>query len=167
MAEQDGSPDDIGLPVPSPREGGAASQPDPDEQTDIGTSILLNLDILSGLSDSARIHYKECIKKFASALAREASRLEEADRAEEADKPEITTTMVVKANDLLRRPPSNDATSSISTVLAQTASFGLGIMTPIIFGAGLPSPWQWTTTIICGILAVICQTYAIVVVRRR
>ncbi len=128
--------------------------------------LVIELDIIDGMSDNARERYKECITKFAGALAREASRLEEADRAEDCDKPEITTTMVVKANDLIRHPSIDRASVSIPILVAQALSFVAAILTPI-FGAELHSAWQWTVTVLCGIIALVSQVFAIVTVRRR
>jgi hypothetical protein len=128
--------------------------------------IVLDGDILGGMSDRACERYKDCIVKFAGSLAREASRLEEADRAEEVDKPEITATMIVKANDIIRNPPTIRPPTSIPTLIAQAVAFTAALLTPI-FGADLHSDWQWTVTVLCGIIAVVAQVFAIIAVRRR
>jgi hypothetical protein len=163
------APADIGAPAPGARI--SAEIPESDSGSGpvaavASSSLYINLDILGGMTESAKDGYRDCIAKYASALAREASRLEEAERAENLDKQEITTTMVVKADDLLRHPPSADATATISILAAQAVSFAAAIVTPI-FGADLHSSWQWTVTITCGIIAVISQVYAIIAVRRR
>jgi hypothetical protein len=126
----------------------------------------LELDMLSGMTPSAAEHYKICITKYAEALAREASRLEEAQRAEDIHGPEITTTMVAKANEVLRRPRGNDPTTKIPVITAQMVSLLAGTATPI-FGANLHSIWQWTATFACGIIAVAGQVYVALVVRRK
>jgi hypothetical protein len=167
MPEQDGGSADTGVSVPAPGSHDVTLDATAAEESDENANLLVNLDILAGMTESATTRYRDCVKKFAAALGREASRLEEADRAEEIDKPEITTTMVVKANDLLRHPPSNNVVSSIPVIVAQTVSFGLAIATPIIFGVGLPPVWHWTATAMSGILAVASQVYAILAVRRK
>jgi hypothetical protein len=130
------------------------------------TRLHIELEMLSGMTPSAVEHYKQCVTKYAEALAREASRLEEAQRAEEIGGPEITTTMVVKANDVLRRPRVNDPTTKVPVAVAQITSLMAGIVTPI-FGANLHSIWQWTVTFACGIIAVAGQVYVALVVRRK
>jgi hypothetical protein len=133
---------------------------------DGNAQIVIDPDIIGGMTDTACERYKDCIVKFAGALAREASRLEEADRAEDVEKPEITATMVVKANDFIRHPPSSAPLATIPILTAQAVAFATAMLTPI-FGAALHSAWQWTVTIICGILALVAQIFAIVAVRRR
>jgi hypothetical protein len=158
------------LGVPPPQSG---QQLDPAGQTidpaAVGgdnAQIIIDLDIISGMTESACEHYKGCIFKFAGALAREASRLEEADRAEDIDIPEITATMVVKANDLIRHPPVERTQTSIPILIAQALAFAAAMLTPI-FGSNLHSKWQWTVTILCGILATASEVFAIIAVRRR
>ena len=128
--------------------------------------LIVEVDISGGMSDTACKQYKESIEKFASALAREASRLEEADRAKELDMPEITATMVAKANELLRNPPVDRSGTRISFLLAQASAFVFAMLTPI-FGATLHSYWQWTVAVTCGIIASAAQIYAIFSVRRK
>jgi hypothetical protein len=128
--------------------------------------IIIDLDIIGGMTETACERYRDCIVKFAGALAREASRLEEADRAEDVDKPEITTTMVVKANDLIRHPIIDPPSPRIVIIIAQAVAFAAAMLTPI-FGSNLHSDWQWTVTVLCGILAVVAQIFAIIAVRRR
>jgi len=127
--------------------------------------IIIELDISGGMSDTACKQYKECVSKFASALAREASRLEEAARAKELNMPEITATMVAKADDLLRNPPASQASTRIPTLAAQAVAFVGAMLTPI-FGATLHSYWQWTVAVTCGIIAIAAQVYAIFSARR-
>lgn len=136
------------------------------QQVDNFGQIIIDLDIIGGMTETACERYKDCIVRFAGALAREASRLEEADRAEDVEKPEITTTMVVKANDLIRHPPIDRPPTSIRILIAQAVAFAAAMLTPI-FGANLHSVWQWTVTVLCGIIAVIAQIFAIIAVRRR
>ena len=128
--------------------------------------IVIEPDMSGGMSDAACGQYKDCVGKFASALAREASRLEEAARAKELDMPEITATMVAKANDLLRNPPVGQASTRIPALLAQAVAFVGAMLTPI-FGVTLHSYWQWTVAVTCGIIACAAQVYAIFSVRRR
>jgi hypothetical protein len=156
------------LEVPPPgQQPDAAGQPaDVVPEGDNSTQVVIDLDVIGGMTDSACKRYKECILKFASALAREASRLEEADRAEDLDKPEITTTMVVKANNLIRHPPIQRPQTSIPILVAQALAFATAMLTPI-FGANLHSKWQWTATFLCGIMATASEVFAIVAVRRR
>ena len=130
------------------------------------TQIVISSDIIGGMSDTACERYQDCIMRFANALAREASRLEEADRAEDVDKPEITATMVAKANEIVRYPLIDPPQASIAIQSAQAVAFAAAMVTPI-FGANLHSKWQWTITFLCGILALVSQIYAIVAVRRR
>lgn len=122
--------------------------------------LRLKLDIITGMSDAAKLRYKDCILKFAKTVAREASRIELADRADDADKPEITASMVSKADDSVRSPPSNASRLSIRVVTAQALAFAMAILTPI-FGSELHSKWQWTITIICAIIALGSELYAL------
>ena len=167
MAEEDDSSTDRDPSAPQPGAETGGTGVASEEQADNSAVLLVTLDILGGMTESAKKQYKDCIKRFGAALAREASRLEEADRPEEIDKPEITTAMIVKANDLLRHPASDSSTSSIRAIVSQTTSFGLAIATPITFGANLPAPWHWTTTVASGILAVASQVYATILTVRR
>jgi hypothetical protein len=134
--------------------------------SDKSTQMLINLDTMGGMSETACERYKDCIIRFAGALARETSRLEEADRAEDVDKPEITATMVAKANELIRHPPIDPSSSGVSILASQAVAFAAAMVTPIL-GGYLHSPWQWTITVLCGILALSSQLFAIVAVRRR
>ena len=155
---------------PTPDEDGAGDRSDATgalvPKSPDNTQLLLNVDSTGGMSEAAYLRYKECIVKFASALAREASRLEEADRAEDIDRPEITATMVVKANELIRHPPSTDTSPGTYIIAAQALSFAAAMLTPI-FGSELHSVWQWVVTIICGTVALASQIFAIIAVRRR
>lgn len=167
--EHEVTPTDVGTPVPGAgnQRGAAGQVPDMSGASALEHhQVHIELDMLSGMTSSAVEHYKGCIMKFAEALAREASRLEEAQRAEEIRKPEITTTMIVKANDVLRRPRSNDPTTKIPVIVAQITSLLAVIVTPI-FGANLHSIWQWTATFACGIIALAGQAYVALVVRRK
>ena len=125
----------------------------------------IELDMSGGMSDAAREQFKECVKKYGSALAREASRLEEAGR-EEGLVPEITATMVAKANDYLRNPPVGQASLRVPALVSQILAFVGAILTPI-FGATLHSYWQWALAVVCGVMASIAQGYAIFSVRRK
>lgn len=166
--EHEVTPTDAGIPVPGAgnQRGAAGQVSDISGVSAHDYKLHIALDMLSGMTDSAVEHYKGCITKFAEALAREASRLEEAQRAVEVRKPEITTTMIVKANDVLRRPRSNDPTTKIPVIIAQITSLLAVIVTPI-FGANLHSIWQWTATFACGIMALAGQAYVALVVRRK
>ncbi len=149
--------------------GITTSSPQSDELVNSGkvkAKVEINIDILNGMTRVAAENYKECVSKFASALAREASRLEQDDRAIDIEEPEVTATMVLKANDLLRNPRIEPPKLSITMIIAQVIAFSFGILTPI-FGSELHSIWQWTVTIACGIIAVAAQTYAIVAAVRR
>jgi hypothetical protein len=128
--------------------------------------IVIDLDTTGGMTSEARKQYRDCIRKYALALAREASRLEEAERAKNLEKPEITATMVTKADDYILNPPVDDASRSMTVLVAQALAFILAILTPI-FGATLHSYWQWTVACFCGIMALVAQVYALFSVRRR
>jgi hypothetical protein len=168
VEDEDTVPASVDVPESQPGKQGMAPAAGADAigRANNNSQIIIDLDITGGMTDTACGHYKDCIVKFASALAREASRLEEADRAEDVKKPEITATMVVKANDLIRHPPVDVPPTSIHILVAQAVAFAAAMLTPI-FGSALHSPWQWTITVLCGILAVVAQVFAIVAVRRR
>lgn len=166
--EHDATPTNVGSPASE-----SGDRPEvPEQVSDIARAaaiyqrLHIELDMLHGMTASAIDHYKICVTKYAEALAREVSRLEEAQRAEEIRKPEITTTMVVKANDVLRHPRNNDPTAKVPVIIAQIVSLLAVIVTPI-FGANLHSIWQWTVTISCGIMALAGQAYVALVVRRK
>lgn len=167
--EHDATPADVGTSAPGagdPRET-AEQVPDTSGTSAIAhTQLHVKLDMLSGMTPSAVEHYKVCVTRYAEALARETSRLEEAQRAEDIHRPEITTTMVAKANEVLRRPRGIDPTTRGPVIIAQITSLLAGIVTPI-FGANLHSIWQWTVTFTCGIIAVAGQVYVALVVRRK
>lgn len=131
-------------------------------------TISLRLNIPDGATQNVLEHYKKCVAAFAKDLSWETSRLEMDQRAKTIDKPEITATMVDKANEAIRSPPAEKTPLSIPLLVAQLVSFAAAIMTPI-FGAALHSRWQWTVAIGCGILALACQTYVVIsiAVRRK
>lgn len=167
MAEKDREDNDFDA-VPSPPQGdGGAPEPAQAEETGINLQNLLNTDICVGMTGAARRVFDRCVTRYGLALARESSRLEEANRAEDVIKAEITATMVVNANDVLRPPRNYEQKASIFVTFALVTSFALAIATPIVFATGLTGPWRWTATSACGILAVAGQLYAIVKVRRK
>jgi hypothetical protein len=166
MAQKDSEDNDFDA-ISSRPQGGDDVETTQEAETGITFQKLRNTDIYAGMTTSAQDEFERCVTKFARALAREASRLEEANRAEDVIKAEIVASMVVNANEVLRRPRSEEPKASAFITVAQAASFALAIATPIVFGAGLPTPYQWTATVACGILAVASQIYAIVKVRRK
>jgi len=137
--------------------------------TNLQPSVTIDLDILSGMTEPAIVKYKDAVRRFGQSLARETSRLEEAQRAEGIDNPEVTATMVVKANDALRNPPkTEEPTSRRSYMLTQTAAFAFGIGTPVVFSvSALHGAWHWVTTLLCGAAAVGFYIYSYVIVRRK
>jgi hypothetical protein len=166
IVEEKGTYPAVEVPAPP---SGEQLEAQPTAASDLaaeGARIVIDLEILGGMSTNAHNKYKVCVKKFASSLAREASRLEEEDRAEDVDRPEITTSMVIKANELIRRPPAVRVPTSIPLIAAQSMAFVMAMLTPI-FGATLHSAWQWTATIVCGIIALTSQIFAIVAARRK
>jgi hypothetical protein len=148
----------------------SSGQREPLERTDLVLSgvgqIVIDLDTTGGMTLEAKKQYKDCIRKYAIALAREASRLEEGERAKNLEKPEITATMVTKADDFILNPPVDDPSKSATVLVAQAVAFILAILT-LIFGATLHSYWQWTVACLCGIMARVAQVYALFSVRRR
>lgn len=120
-----------------------------------------------GMSSAASDQFTRCVKDFGMALARETSRLEEAERAESIQEPEITATMVIKANEQVRNPnPDVPAPVPPGPLAAQIVALPAAILAGI-FGSHLNSDWQWLTMVIAFVLAVIAQGYAIIALRRR
>jgi hypothetical protein len=153
--------------VTSPVDGGVAAGSGSLDKTGINLRNLLDNDICSGMTTAALQEYERSVIRFGLALTRESSRLEEANRAEDVIKAEITTSMVVNANEVLRHPRIEELKTAVSLTLAQATSFALAIATPIIFVAVLNPAWRWTATVACGILAVAGQVYTIIKVRRK
>jgi hypothetical protein len=133
---------------------------------EVAGEVRLRLEVISGMTDSARACYRQCIQKFAKLLANEASRIELGDRAPDADKPEITTSMVYKASDSILNPPAGETRPSLKILISQFVAFVGAILTPIC-GAYLHSRYQWTATIICGIIAVGSELYSLVRLMRK
>jgi hypothetical protein len=126
-------------------------------------TIDLQLAAPEGLSDQARKHFADCIRRFAADLDRKASGVEDAERAPGIDDPEITTTMVDKANEQLRNPPGVDTPLRRIAVFA---AFAFAMFTPIA-GEYLHSRSQWLLMIVSGFIALLAEVYAIVMPGRK
>ncbi len=143
---------------PRPQDG---VRDDPPE--DVGIHFDLPLD-LEGFSDPATDQLRAHVSEFAKALVLEAARVEVAYRADGADTAEVTRTMVIKANEVVRRPPSStDLPRSPRSVIIYgvtlAATLGAGQM-----GAYLHSWWQITLCCVIALAAVASGAY---VFRRR
>ncbi|MCW3813568.1 hypothetical protein ONA91_03720 [Micromonospora sp. DR5-3] len=120
-----------------------------------------------GMTEQAMHRYAACVNEFSMALSRETSRLEEAERADVVDAPEITATMVVKANDEVRNPRRDpDPPIPPWAMVAQLAAFTAAMFAGV-FGSYLNSRWQWWSFIGCAVIGVLAQGYAIAALRRR
>jgi hypothetical protein len=119
-----------------------------------------------GISDLASGHFREFVFRFALDLSREASRLEEEKRVKGIDDPEVTTSMVVNANDVVRNPSAAGSQPKADVVIAQAVAFVLAISTGIA-GAYLHSVFHWILTIGLGLIALGAQAYSIATPLRR
>jgi hypothetical protein len=129
-------------------------------------SVDLCVTVPSGMTDGAVERFGECVHQFALDLSRETSRLEEAARAEIIARPEITTTMVINANEAVRHPLNSNGPMPVLVLIAQSVAFAAAILAPIS-GAYLHSWLQWVLTALFGTVAIATQTYAIFALRRR
>jgi hypothetical protein len=133
---------------------------------EVDRSVAVHVTVPSGMTDGAVDRYGECVRQFALDLSRETSRLEEAARAKGIARPEITTTMVVNANEAVRHPLTDDTPMPVRILIAQSVAFATAILAPIS-GAYLHSWSQWALTGFFGLVAIAAQTYAIFALRRR
>lgn len=129
--------------------------------------VTIEIFIPSGMTEAATQRFAECVNDFGLALSRETSRLEEAERADAVDGPEITTTMVIKANEEVRNPrqeeePPIPPWPLVAQIIAFAAAMFAGV-----FGSYLNSRWQWVAMILCSVIGIVAQGYAIVALRRR
>jgi hypothetical protein len=123
-------------------------------------TIYLQTQVPAGLSKQARNQFADCILRFAADLDRKTSRLEDAERAAGIDDPEITPTMVAKANERLRNSPGR------IVVFAHLLAFAFAMLTPIA-GAYLHAGAQWLLTIAFGFTALLAEAYAVVMPGRK
>jgi hypothetical protein len=134
---------------------------DPDQRVNI------EIVIPGGMTEPAVERFAACVNDFSLALSRETSRLEEAERADVVDAPEITATLVVKANEEVRNPRQEPEQQISAWVLfAQIVAFAAAMFAGI-FGSYLHSLWQWSALVGCAVLGIASQTYAILALRRR
>lgn len=155
-----------GLPVPKRIFSSPSASTPHSEPFDSQGRTQIEIAVINGMTKGAVKCYEECVAKYASALALEASRLEQADRAEDISDPEITASMVMKSNDYLRHRQNVQAKVSILEIIFQVVAFGAAIVTPI-FGASLHSVWQWTAAFGSGIIAMGSELYVILAAVRR
>jgi len=112
-----------------------------DDRPPTDQHLELRVAVPGGMTEGAVDHFRRCVHEFTVDLSREASRLEEAVRAKGVPRPEITTTMVVNANEAVRNPLSSQGTTPNTVLIAQSVAFTAGILTPIS-GAYLHSVLQ-------------------------
>jgi hypothetical protein len=142
----------LGLPGSSPQ--------------DVDQCVELRVTVPGGMTAGAVEHFATCVDRFALDLSRETSRLEEAARAKSIDKPEITSTMVIDADQAVRNSLTSKSVVPTRVLIAQALAFATGILAPIS-GAYLHSWLQWVLTSLFGVIAIAAQTYAIFALRRR
>jgi hypothetical protein len=111
-------------------------------------------------------HFGSCVRQYALDLLRETSRLEEAARAKSIARPEITTTMVINADDAVRHALDSRESLPIPILLAQSLAFTTAIIASVS-GAYLHSWLQWILTGLFGLIAASSQVYALFAVRRK
>ncbi|MEU8337915.1 hypothetical protein [Micromonospora tulbaghiae] len=129
--------------------------------------MTIELLVPSGMTEAATERFAACINDFGLALSRETSRLEEAERADVVESPEITATMVIKANDEVRNPRQEEEPPVPPwPLVAQILAFAAAIFSGV-FGSYLNSLWQWGAMILCAVVGIAAQGYAIVALRRR
>lgn len=143
-----------------------AERPGPGLSRSVERSVQLPLTVPGGMTEGAVDHFAQCVHRFALDLARETSRLEEGERANTLDDPEITTTMVVKANDAVRNPLSTSAQPTLAVAVFQLVAFSFGILAAIA-GAYLHSWQQWLLTSFFALIAVSAEVFSIFTLRRR
>jgi hypothetical protein len=72
------------------------------------------------MSAHAAEQFEKCVRRYSDDLEREVSRIEAGERATGVDQPEITSTMVLKADRFLRSDPADSVPrrSRVAVVLA-------------------------------------------------
>lgn len=107
---------------------------------------------LPGPSDEAWTCFVGEVQGWAEELAEETARLEQAERAIDGKVPEITSTMVKKAQAKRTQLPIDSTTASLITRRLHTATFvsalGAGVQ-----GSYLHSTWQWVVFTILSMTA--------------
>lgn len=112
-----------------------------------------------GMTEAAKKRFENYVQRFTDDLSRETMRLEEGARAPDLDEREITATIVVKANEVVRRPPDPSNVSSVvaGPILAvQTFAFAAALVDGVL-GSYLHSTWQWLAFVTTLVVAVSAQ----------
>lgn len=132
----------------------------------VDRALQVPVTVPGGMTDGAEIRFARCVREFGLALARETSRLEEAGRVLGEEDPEITTSMVIKANEAVRNPGASENRISWVVIISQIAVVPTSLVSGV-FGSYLTSPLRWAGCIAFGILAFVAQTHAVIALWRR
>ncbi|MEV6033600.1 hypothetical protein AB0L65_20765 [Nonomuraea sp. NPDC052116] len=129
-------------------------------------SVSVNMD---GCTKPAEDQVALYVQRFADDLARETMRLEEGSREQDLRGREIISSMVVKANKVIRSPAIDLVPRGPDrkyTVTLQSASFCLAIVAGV-FGSYLNSTWQWVAFVILFIAATASQVISLILTWRK
>ncbi|MEU4245920.1 hypothetical protein AB0F15_00760 [Amycolatopsis sp. NPDC026612] len=118
-----------------------------------------------GMTEAARQKFAEAVEDFSAALERETARLEEAERDEDVREPEITATMVIRANEVVRRGPLPESERDRSVLATSIQVVGLASLAAVgVLGSYLRGPLLVSIFIVLAVIALVANGYAI---RRR
>jgi hypothetical protein len=155
-------PKSLGAPSGVPLQGGIRDPQENGGHKVTADPIIDHLLVdFEGFSDPARAKFSEFVKQLAKSLANEAARLEVADRDQAADFVEINATMVIKANEVLRRPaPSAELPPrSIKTLII----YSVVLVATLAAGATgnyLHSTWQVALFLASALIALVGGIHA-------
>jgi hypothetical protein len=118
-----------------------------------------------GMTDGAQLKFAESVREFAAALARETARLEEAGRDQVVHEVEITTTMVVRADEVVRRGPLPEIERKRSTFATSVQVVGMASLAGVgVLGSYLR---DLTSIIIFTVVVLVALAINGYVIRRR
>lgn len=120
-----------------------------------------------GMSTGATDRFRECVRGFGSSLIREVYRLEESERVPGEHTVEITSSMVVKADEAVRNSQHKAQRTVPTFALISPIAGTLSGLVAGIFGSYLNSWWQWALCVLFGVLAVVFLTLGTFELRRR
>lgn len=111
---------------------------------------------LSGMTVGAVEHVEKFVQRFCDDLARETARLEEGDRATDLEDPEITSTTVVRAHEVVRRGPDEPVSTKPTSRWWYALGSGVYLTTILtgVLGSYLNSTLQWVTFVVLLIASV-------------
>lgn len=136
-------------------ERGRASQPVRD---DAAPAVTAGFEVpvdTTGMTAGAAAQVRALVRRFSDDLVRETARLEEGHRAVSLHDPEITSSTVLEAHDVVRRPAPTPVAPPVNPwwYALSVGAFTCGILTGVM-GSYLHSTLQWVVFVVLLIASV-------------